>query len=109
MNNNEKYDRYAFKPIKENPIILDFTGCKNLREIHSILKNKFGFPDYYGKNWSALWDCLDGLFLDEGEVIVKIYGFNSLEDELREYCVSMLEVFDDVHERTPNVTFELIS
>ena len=28
---------------------------------------------------------------------------------LREYCKTMLEIFDDVHEETPNVVFELIS
>ena len=31
-------DPNAFKPITENPIILDFSGCKYLGEIHLILK-----------------------------------------------------------------------
>ncbi|MBO4898435.1 MAG: barstar family protein [Clostridia bacterium] len=99
----------AFKPIKENPIILDFTGCKYLGEIHAILKEKFGFPEYYGENLSALWDCLDGLFLDRGDFVVKIYGFFSLPDEMNDYCTKILEIFSDVHNETPNVTFELIS
>ncbi len=32
--NYEEFDRNAFKPIKENAIMLDFTGCKYLGEIH---------------------------------------------------------------------------
>lgn len=40
---------------------------------------------------------------------LNIYGFLSLPDDLREYCVTMLEIFDDVHEETPNVIFELVS
>ena len=40
----------AFKLIKENPIILDFTGCRRLGEIQKILKERFGFPEYYGEN-----------------------------------------------------------
>ena len=47
-------DPNAFRPITENPIVLDFTGCKYLGEIHLILKTKFGLPDYYGENWDAL-------------------------------------------------------
>ena len=102
-------DKNAFKPINENPITLDFTGCKNLDGIHLILKTKFGLPEYYGENWDALWDCLDGLFSGSENVKVNIYGFLSLPEDLREYCMTMLKIFDDVHEETPNVIFEVVS
>jgi len=109
MSYEEESARYAFKPITENPIILDFGNCRFLGEIHQVLKKKFGLPDYYGENWDALWDCLRYLFWDEGEMAVEICGFLSLEDDLREYCVPMLSVFDDVHKESPNVTFTLVS
>lgn len=102
-------DYYAFKEIKENPIILDFSKCKYLGEIHAILKEKFGLPGYYGENWDALWDCLDGRFINYDNLEVEIYGFGNLEADLREYCLTMLEIFDDVHKKTPNVIFELKS
>ena len=54
MDYEEAFSKNAFKPIKENPIILDFTKCKYLGEIHLILKAKFGLPEYYGENWDAL-------------------------------------------------------
>ena len=109
MNYNKETDPNAFKEITENPIILDFTGCKYLGEIHQLLKTKFGLPEYYGENWDALWDCLRYLWTDGEYVQVNIYGFSSLPDDLREYCKTMLEVFSDVHKDTPNVIFQLIS
>ena len=106
MNNT---DRNAFKPITENPIILDFEECKYADEIHNVLKEKFGLPQYYGKNWDALWDCLRGLFITEGDVTVQIKNFGFLAKELQEYCKTMFEIFDDVSKETPNVVFTIIS
>ncbi len=90
-------------------ITLNFENCKYISEIHKVLKTGFDLPDYYGENWDALWDCLDGLFYDEGKVVVEIHNLNSLKDELQHAIKPMLEVFKDVHINTPNVEFRLVS
>ena len=100
-------DECAFKEINDNPIVLDFTGCKYLGEIHKVLKERFGFPDYYGENWDALWDCLSYYTLEDLRVEIK--GLQSLPEEFDEDVQIMLEVFDDVHKETPNITFEILS
>ena len=102
-------DYYAFRPISKNPIRLDFTGCRTLGEVHLVLKKAFGLPESYGENWDALWDCLDGLFLDAGNITVEISGYGAMEQELRDSCSAMLRVFRDVRRATPNVTFRLVS
>ena len=99
----------AFKEITEYPIVLDFSLCNNKYRIHNLLKDKFGFPAYYGENWDAFWDCINGLFYDEGEVIVEIHNFSSLSDREKNYCKPMFEIFEDVHKDTPNVIFKFIS
>lgn len=88
-------------------ITLDFTGCRYLGEIHKILKDKFGFPEYYGENLDALWDCLDNYC--DYNLHVYIKGLSDLPEDFNNYIVKMLEVFDDVHEETPNITFEIVS
>lgn len=88
-------------------ITLDFINCKYFLDLHKELKEKFGFPDYYGENLDALWDCLDNYC--DWDLCVYIKGIYKLPIEWSEYVNKMLEVFSDVHESTPNINFEIIS
>ena len=88
-------------------IVLDFSYCKTYMDFHGILKEAFSFPDYYGENLDALWDCLcDSL---EPNTIVEIKGFNSLPAEFKKYLPDVIEVFSDVTKAVPNTKFNIIS
>ncbi|MBO7595422.1 MAG: barstar family protein [Bacteroidales bacterium] len=39
-------------------IILDFENISGKEEMHKYLAEKFEFPDYYGGNLDALFECL---------------------------------------------------
>lgn len=88
-------------------ITLDFTNCKYLLDLHKELKEKFGFPDYYGENLSALWDCLDNYC--RWNLIVYVRGIYELPKEWNEYIDKILRIFNDVHNSTPNISFKVIS
>ena len=55
-----------------DPYIIDFTGVKYYLQIHEIIKEALDFPDYYGKNWDAFWDCLTDMVGDP--LHIEIYG-----------------------------------
>ena len=107
--NNKSQDFYKYKGITENPIMLDFSKCKYLGEIHKVFKKKFGLPEYYGENPDALWDLLEGIFDDMGEITAEISGFNNLEKTLKAATAELLEVLDDIAEVTPNFSYKIIS
>ena len=39
-------------------VILDASKMVSRQEAHRYLKEQLAFPDYYGKNLDALYDCL---------------------------------------------------
>lgn len=102
---NSNANAYAFKPLSENPIKIDLSRCRYLGELHLLLKEKFGLPEYYGENWDALWDCMDGRFGDCDEVIIEVSGYNEMNEELQTGCRTMLEIFEEVEAKTPHVHF----
>lgn len=106
---NELPEYYITKTEKTHmkKIIIDFNGCRTYHKFHQILKESFDFPNYYGENLDALWDCLDNYC--DFDLIVEIKGFNSLPKELKQYIPKVMNVFDDVTESTPNIKFVIIS
>ena len=56
---------------------IDFRGVKNYYDMHFTIRDSLEFPDYYGCNWSAFWDCLTDMY---GEPIhIEIIGLDVIE------------------------------
>ena len=102
MNRYSK-DGCSYQKREGNLIHIDLSSCKYLGELHKLLKTKFGFPDYYGENWSALWDCLDGLFEDDGEIEIEVMGYYDMSEEMQKGCEPMLRIFERASNTMPNV------
>ena len=64
---------YEFKEL----YTLDFRNVKNYTDMHRIIKRELDFPDYYGGNWDAFWDCVKGLIGDP--IHIEILGLDVLE------------------------------
>ena len=56
---------------------IDFTNVNYYLEMHAIIWKSLDFPDYYGCNWSAFWDCLSEMY---GEPVhIEIIGLDVIE------------------------------
>ncbi|MDR1629801.1 MAG: barstar family protein [Oscillospiraceae bacterium] len=71
-------------------IVIDFTGCNHVQEVHLIIKEKLEFPDWYGENIDALWDLLTG-YIDPCDIYLE--GCQSVAPDLIPYIKKIKNIF----------------
>ena len=78
---------------------MEIDGSLIKRKGHDYLKEVLNFPDYYGKNLDALYDCLCEIGV-ETEIIL-----------INSDCVSsdMIETFEDAASENENLKFKINS
>ena len=77
---------YEYKKI----YTIDFTSVKYYLEVHQIIKEALCFPDYYGCNWSAFWDCLTEM---EGDSIhIVIIGIDVIREKFDGTADKIIEI-----------------
>lgn len=78
----------------QNITVLDLNGVSNLEDLHNRIKKALDFPDYYGKNWNAFWDCLNR---DCDIDFVKIIGCNTVSKKMFAHIEIMKELLEKNH------------
>ena len=86
--------------MEERQIVLDFTGCKYITEVHWRIRDTFHFPGFYGENLDALWDMgcdYIGSWKPETTTAIIIRGVYQLPKDIREYFLDkIMGVFYDI-------------
>ena len=73
---------------------LDFRKVQYYSEVHTIIKESLDFPDYYGRNWDAFWDCLTDMV---GRPIrIEILGLDIVERKFPSSISIMMETFREI-------------
>ena len=69
---------------------IDFTNVKCFLEMHKIIQKSLEFPDYYGCNWDAFWDCLTDMYGDP--IHIEIIGLEVIERKFGDSAKKMIEI-----------------
>lgn len=70
-------------------IILDCAEITDKKQLHELIAEGLQFPDWYGGNLDALYDCLTGVY-DETHIVLK--DFAKLQENLGSYALSVRKV-----------------
>ncbi|MGG3529074.1 barstar family protein [Bacillus pseudomycoides] len=84
-------------------ILLDGRKFTSKEMLHKILKDQLDFPDYYGENASALWDCLTGWI--GLPVTIEWEYFEESKNILGAYADLILNIFQDAQKDMPGEFF----
>ena len=79
--------------MKEKKYIVDFTEVKNYWEVHAVLKESLDFPDYYGCNWDAFWDCLTDMYGDY--MHIEIIGYENIRKRFENSANMIVEILKE--------------
>ena len=97
-------DTYRYK--------VDFRNVEYYIEIHEVLKRDLEFPDYYGGNLDALWDCLTDML--GRPYRVELYGMEHVRELFDDTAQKIIDTlrewkhFDDDLDDAPEIHIYLI-
>lgn len=69
---------------------IGFTNVKHYLEMHAVIKESLDFPDYYGCNWDAFWDCLRDMYGDP--IHIEIVGFENIQKNFQTSAEKMIKI-----------------
>ena len=84
--------------------VLDCYEMYERRVAHEYIAKMLEFPDYYGKNLDALFDCLTEM----GECSILFTNLSALE-ELGDYSGALLAVFEEAESANENLTLVYVN
>ena len=85
--------------MKKKTALLDLRDCKTISDLHKRIKVAMNFPEHYGENLDALWDCL---CMDSDIEFVIVVGIKNIPKELKSTADTIIEIFEQAKKETQN-------
>lgn len=74
----------------ENKYTVDFKDVEGIYDMFEILSTALKFPNYFGNNWDAFWDCITDI--NGLPLYIDIHSFNILKEKLSQEAECFLEI-----------------
>lgn len=89
----------------ELPSIIEFdcTNIDTIQKLHCEIQNKFEFPYWYGKNWSAFRDLLA---LNDVKKI-RFLNYDIMYKAISSHCDTFIKILEE-HKKFYQLDFKLI-
>ncbi len=84
-------------------IEIDVGEVETTRALHVLLRERLDFPEFYGHNWSAFWDAINGLI--EIPTRIKFFNWDKLEQRLNFDARMLRQCLNELSEKN-NVEIE---
>ena len=69
---------------------IDFSKVEYYIQMHKIIQDALDWPEYYGCNWDAFWDCLTDMYGDP--IHIEIIGLEVIERKFGDSAKKMIEI-----------------
>ena len=79
--------------MREWNYVVDFSKVNHYLEMHAVIMYSLDFPDYYGCNWDAFWDCLNDMYGDP--TYIKIIGIEVIERKFGDAADKMIGILKE--------------
>lgn len=81
-------------------LVLDGNLIKDKEMLHNHMEKTLDFPEWYGGNLDALYDCMTDLM---EELDVEFLNWDRMEENLGDYAGKVLRVLRDAAEMNLNI------
>lgn len=86
-------------------VVLKGALFKTQKDFHAAVKKQLRFPDYYGNNLDALWDCLTS---DVDTPLTLVWqDFSMSHKQLGPFAYKARQVFEQAQAEVPGFVFKL--
>ncbi len=72
---------------------IDFSNVDHYLEMHKIIQEALDWPDYYGCNWDAFWDCLTDMV--GRKIHIEIVGLDVIERKFAQEAEAMINILKE--------------